>query len=100
MNSFSQNDATGNLSDEIDGYNDFESNENTNAVTSGSLLKRKDFLGVDEGASHHPNRTYYYKKQNLNLEEIIDTCSKKLLVRFRRSLDMLRLIKHSRIYFC
>ena len=46
----------------------------------GSLLKRKDFLGVDESASHHPNRTYYYKKQNLDLDEIIDTCTKKLMV--------------------
>jgi hypothetical protein len=45
----------------------------------GSLLKRKDFLGVDEGANSHPNRTYYYRKNN-DLEDIIHTCTRKLQV--------------------
>ena len=27
----------------------------------GVLLKRKDFLGLDENAQSHPNRTYYYR---------------------------------------
>ena len=52
-----------------------------NATDSkGFLLKRKDFLGVDELAHSHPNRTYYYKK-NQDLDDIIDTCTKKLQVR-------------------
>ena len=45
----------------------------------GALLKRKDFLGVDELAHSHPNRTYYYRK-NQDLNDIIDTCTKKLEV--------------------
>jgi hypothetical protein len=46
----------------------------------GFLVKRTDFLGVDEEARIHPNRTYYYKKKN-DIDEIIDTCTKKLQVR-------------------
>ena len=42
-----------------------------------SLYKRKDFLGVDEEAHFHPNRTYYFRK-NVDVEEIITTCSKRL----------------------
>ena len=45
----------------------------------GSLLKRKDYLGVDQNAHSHPNRTYYYRK-HVDLEEVIKTCSKKLQV--------------------
>jgi hypothetical protein len=45
----------------------------------GFLLKRKDFLGVDELAHSHPNRTYYYRKNN-DLDDIIETCSRKLQV--------------------
>jgi len=45
----------------------------------GALLKRKDFLGVDERAHSHPNRTYYYRKHQ-DLDDIIDTCSKKIKV--------------------
>jgi hypothetical protein len=51
------------------------------ADNKGFLLKRKDFLGVDELAHSHPNRTYYYKKIQ-DLDDIIDTCTKKLQVRF------------------
>lgn len=43
----------------------------------GRLLKRKDFLGVDEEAGTHPNRTYYYRKSS-DLQKIIETCSRKL----------------------
>lgn len=50
------------------------------ADTKGFLLKRKDFLGVDELAHSHPNRTYYYRK-NQDLDDIIETCTKKLQVR-------------------
>lgn len=45
----------------------------------GALLKRKDFLGVDEQAGSHPNRTYYYRK-NEDIDDIIRTCSRKLEV--------------------
>lgn len=47
--------------------------------TKGLLLKRKDFLEVDESAKTHPNRTYYFKR-NEDIDSIIDTCSKKLQV--------------------
>jgi hypothetical protein len=47
--------------------------------SKGALLKRKDFLGVDERAHSHPNRTYYYRK-NQDLDDIIHTCTKKLEV--------------------
>lgn len=47
--------------------------------TKGVLLKRKDFLNVDERAGSHPNRTYYFKRVH-DLEGVIDTCSKKLQV--------------------
>lgn len=43
----------------------------------GKLLKRKDFLGVDEEAGTHPNRTYYYRKSS-DLQNIIETCGRKL----------------------
>ena len=43
-----------------------------------SLYKRKDFLGVDEDANSHPNRTYYFRK-NVDVDEVIATCSKRLL---------------------
>jgi hypothetical protein len=46
---------------------------------NGYLLKRKDFLGVDESADSHPNRTYYYKRYQ-DLDAIIETCSRKLHV--------------------
>ncbi len=45
----------------------------------GLLLKRKDFLGVDEEAGSHPNRTYYLKK-NADLDHVLATCSKSLEV--------------------
>lgn len=45
----------------------------------GLLLKRKDFLGVDERAQSHPNRTYYYKRYH-DMDGVIETCTKKLQV--------------------
>lgn len=48
----------------------------------GKLLKRKDFLGVDEEARTHPNRTYYYRKSS-DLQKIIETCTRKLEVHFK-----------------
>jgi hypothetical protein len=47
--------------------------------TKGLLLKRKDFLGVDEEAGSHPNRTYYFKK-NADLDNVLAACSKSLKV--------------------
>ena len=47
--------------------------------SKGFLAKRKDFLGVDEEARVHPNRTYYYRKNN-DIDEIIDSCTKRLEV--------------------
>ncbi len=46
----------------------------------GYLAKRKDFLGKDEYADSHPNRTYYFKR-NQDLNEVIETCTRKLYVR-------------------
>jgi hypothetical protein len=31
------------------------------ASVKGVLLKRKDFVGLDENALSHPNRTYYFR---------------------------------------
>ncbi len=45
----------------------------------GYLAKRKDFLGKDEYADSHPNRTYYFKR-NQDLNEVIETCTRKLYV--------------------
>ena len=45
----------------------------------GFLFKRKDYLEIDEHAKSHPNRTYYYKRYH-DLDEVIDTCTKKLQV--------------------
>jgi tetratricopeptide (TPR) repeat protein len=56
----------------------------------GFLLKRKDFLGVDELAHSHPNRTYYYRKNN-DLDDIIETCTRKLQVYDTFSLSALSL---------
>jgi hypothetical protein len=47
--------------------------------SKGLLLKRKDFLGVDEEAGTHPNRTYYYKKDS-NIDSILESCTKELQV--------------------
>jgi len=60
-----------------DSNNKDYNNENNDAGSRGYLLKRKDFIGVDQEAQSHPNRFYYYRK-NFDVEEIIDTCSKKL----------------------
>ena len=46
----------------------------------GLLLKRKDYLGVDEEAGSHPNRTYYFKKNTDDLNKIVLTCTKTLHV--------------------
>ena len=62
--------------DSKDYITDNTANNNNDPVSRGFLLKRKDFIGVDQEAHSHPNRFYYYK--NFDVEEIIDTCSKKL----------------------
>jgi hypothetical protein len=49
-------------------------------LKGGLLLKRKDFLGVDEEAGSHPNRTYYFKKNSDDLNKIIGTCTQSLHV--------------------
>jgi hypothetical protein len=51
----------------------------TGENVKGVLFKRKDFLGIDEHAQAHPNRTYYFKRTQ-DLNGIIETCSKKLQV--------------------
>ena len=51
----------------------------TQENVKGSLLKRKDFLGVDKEAGSHPNRTYYYRK-SFDAEKVIETCTRKLQV--------------------
>ena len=50
----------------------------TSPPPTPTLYKRKDFLGVDQEAQAHPNRTYYFRK-NVDLEEVIETCSKRLV---------------------
>ena len=42
-----------------------------------ALLKRKDFLHLDEEAKFHAHRTYYYRK-GTDVEDVIETCSKQL----------------------
>jgi len=42
------------------------------------LLKRKDFLEIDEEAKSHPNRTYYYRKYQ-DVDKLIDSCTRKLV---------------------
>ena len=42
-----------------------------------ALLKRKDFLGVDEEAKFHAHRTYYYRK-GTDTDDVIRTCTKQL----------------------
>ena len=49
-------------------------------LKGGLLLKRKDFLGVDEKAGAHPNRTYYFKKNADDLNKVIQTSSSALQV--------------------
>lgn len=55
-------------------------NPNPIANTPGFLLKRKDFVSTDKDARTHPNRTYFFK--SYDLESIIQTCTKKLLVSY------------------
>jgi hypothetical protein len=64
-----------------------DSSETTVEIEKGFLFKRKDFLGVDQLANSHPNRTYYYRK-HFDLDEVIATCSKKLQV-FVRSIPVI-----------
>ena len=42
-----------------------------------ALLKRKDFLGVDEEAKFHAHRTYYYRK-GTDTDDVVRTCTKQL----------------------
>ncbi|GBG77222.1 hypothetical protein CBR_g23549 [Chara braunii] len=44
----------------------------------GALYKRKDFLATDEAAKSHPNRTYYYRKNDDDVEKLIAVCTQKL----------------------
>ena len=44
--------------------------------SSGMLHKRKDFLEKDEAAKNHPNRTYYYRKQDV--DELMNRCDEEL----------------------
>eukprot|EP01138_Halocafeteria_seosinensis_P007770 gb/GECG01007938.1/.p1 GENE.gb/GECG01007938.1/~~gb/GECG01007938.1/.p1 ORF type:complete len:1021 (+),score=132.22 gb/GECG01007938.1/:1-3063(+) len=43
----------------------------------GALYKRKDFLGVEEAAKLHPDRTYYYRK-HVDVDRLIEQCTRKL----------------------
>ena len=45
--------------------------------TQGALYKRKDFLGKEEDAKNHPNRTYYFRK-NVDVDKLIESCTRKL----------------------
>ena len=66
--SSSKNNCLGESSNDDDGIlQDFK----------GALYKRKDFLDKEEAAKSHPNRTYYYRK-NVDLDKLIQLCSKKL----------------------
>lgn len=46
---------------------------------TGRLLPRKPFLQNDEQAKKNPNRMYYYKK-DMNLDKIIESCSKRVSI--------------------
>lgn len=59
--------------------------EVTMDLKGGLLLKRKDYLGVDEEAGSHPNRTYYFKKNSDDLNKTIAACSQTLRVRVQCS---------------
>lgn len=47
-------------------------------MATPSLLKRKDFLGIDNEAAQHPNRTYFFRSKGADLDEIIHACTLKL----------------------
>eukprot|EP00281_Chroomonas_sp_CCMP1168_P030677 CAMPEP_0206245552 /NCGR_PEP_ID=MMETSP0047_2-20121206/18758_1 /ASSEMBLY_ACC=CAM_ASM_000192 /TAXON_ID=195065 /ORGANISM="Chroomonas mesostigmatica_cf, Strain CCMP1168" /LENGTH=253 /DNA_ID=CAMNT_0053670859 /DNA_START=1 /DNA_END=758 /DNA_ORIENTATION=- len=46
-------------------------------ILEGGLYKRRDFLDKEEGAKSHPNRTYYFRK-NEDVDKLVDMCTKKL----------------------
>ena len=46
----------------------------------GVLLKRKDFIELDENAQTHPNRHYYFRREE---EGTIETCSTAIEVSAR-----------------
>ena len=51
----------------------------------GALYKRKDFLGKEEDARSHPNRTYYFRKNVLyRIYEPI------IFLQFAKEIDKLR----------
>ena len=52
----------------------------TLSPSTPALLKRKDFLHLDEEAKYHAHRTYYYRK-GTDVDDVIDTCTKQLLSR-------------------
>lgn len=70
-----------------------ETSENLAENDKGFLLKRKDYIGVDQNANSHPNRTYYYRK-HVDLDEVIGMCSKKLQV----SVSLLAMLFESRLF--
>jgi tetratricopeptide (TPR) repeat protein len=47
------------------------------SMLKGALYKRKDFVGKEEDAKSHPNRTYYYRK-NVDVGALIESCTRKL----------------------
>ena len=43
-----------------------------------ALLKRKDFLDIDEEAKNHPNRTYYYRKFQ-DVDRLIENTTARIM---------------------
>jgi hypothetical protein len=59
-------------------YNVFYNEKMAESTINGS--KRKDFMMVEDDAHNsHPNR-FLYSRKNTDINEIINTCSKKLQV--------------------
>ena len=61
-----------NMNSEGGNEGDFEA-----SLCQGALYKRKDFLGKEEDAKTHPNRTYYFRK-SVDIDQLILSCSNKL----------------------
>ena len=55
---------------------DSTSSSNSSSSNGGMLHRRKDFLEKDEAAKNHPNRTYYYRKQDV--DELMNRCDEEL----------------------
>ena len=65
--------SRGASSADSDGDDDFE----LSSASVGALYKRKDFLGKEEDAKNHPNRTYYFRK-NMDVNKLIESCTRIL----------------------